>query len=172
MFQRWFQNRYDEAVKVTTPLSPWVVKQLSKWFNDAHHFVVKPINRVEFELKDGKKDRLVNLSKKTCSCCEFQTDLLPCNHAIAAISKCKHEAVEFYADNYKTTVLVEDYAGSIRLVGHPSEWDISLHVKQIVVLPLAWQCQTRKPRRKRIPLVGESSRPRRCSQCNRYRHNR
>ncbi|EOY03121.1 Uncharacterized protein TCM_017607 [Theobroma cacao] len=102
------------AVKVTTPLNPWVARQLSKRFNDAHRFLVKPINRVEFEVKDGKMDGLVNLSRKTCSCCEFQTDLLPCSHAIVVISKCNHEAIEFCADYYKTTVLVEGYSGSIR----------------------------------------------------------
>ncbi|XP_017973139.1 PREDICTED: uncharacterized protein LOC108661376 [Theobroma cacao] len=71
MFQHWFHERYEEAVKVTTPLSPWVARQLSKRFNDAHRFLVKLINRVEFEVKDRKMDGLVNLSKKTCSCCEF-----------------------------------------------------------------------------------------------------
>ncbi|XP_017979855.1 PREDICTED: uncharacterized protein LOC108662786 [Theobroma cacao] len=85
MFQRWFHDRYEEAVKVTTPLSPWVARQLSKWFNDAHRFVVKLINQVEFKVKDKKMDGLVNLSTKTCSCCEFQIDLLPCSHAIVAI---------------------------------------------------------------------------------------
>ncbi|WRX12261.1 zinc finger protein [Theobroma cacao] len=99
---------------------------------------VKPINRVEFEVKDGKMDKLVNLSQKTCSCCEFQTDLLPCSHAIAAISKCKREAIKFYADYYKTTILVEGYSGYVHPVGHPSEWDIPNHVKQIVVLPPPW----------------------------------
>ncbi|WRX14858.1 zinc finger protein [Theobroma cacao] len=135
MFQRWFHKRYEETVKVTTPLNPWVAKQLSKRFNDAHRFLVKPINRVEFEVKDGKIDGLVNLSRKMCSCCEFQTDLLPCSHVIAAISKCNREAIEFCADYYKTTVFVEGYSGSIRQVGHPSEWDIPHHVKQIVILP-------------------------------------
>ncbi|TXG60737.1 hypothetical protein EZV62_012100 [Acer yangbiense] len=36
-------------------------------------------------LSDGEKDGLVNLSEKTCSCREFQNDLLPCCHALAAI---------------------------------------------------------------------------------------
>ncbi|WRX26834.1 Transposase [Theobroma cacao] len=64
--RRWFHEQYEEAVKVTTPLSPWVARQLSKRFNDAHRFLVKPINRVEFEVKDGKMDGLVNLSRKMC----------------------------------------------------------------------------------------------------------
>ncbi|WRX22746.1 Transposase [Theobroma cacao] len=140
MFQRWFHERYEEAIKVTTPLSPWVARQLSKRFNDAHRILVKPINRVEFEVKDGKMDELVNLSRKTCSCCEFQTDLLPCSHTIVIeflvfFNKCNREAIEFCADYYKTTIFVEGYSGSIRPVGHPSEWDIPPHVKQIIVLP-------------------------------------
>ncbi|XP_017976451.1 PREDICTED: uncharacterized protein LOC108661966 [Theobroma cacao] len=121
MFQHWFHDRYGEAVMVTTPFNLWAAKQLSKRFNDAHHFVVKPINRVEFEVKGRKMDGLVNLSKKTCSCFEFQTDLLLCSHAITTISKCKCEVVKFYAEYNKTTFLVEGYAGSILLVGHPSD---------------------------------------------------
>ncbi|WRX12265.1 MULE transposase domain - like 4 [Theobroma cacao] len=54
------------------------------------------------------------------------------------ISKCKREAIKFYADYYKTTVLVEGYSGSVHPVGNPSEWDIPPHVKQIVVLPPPW----------------------------------
>ncbi|XP_017976370.1 PREDICTED: uncharacterized protein LOC108661901 [Theobroma cacao] len=155
MFQRWFYERYEEAVKVTMPLSHWVARQLSKRFSDAHHFLVKPINRVEFEVKDGKMNGLVNWSRNTRSCCEFQTDLLPCSHAIAAISKYNREAIEFCTDYYKTTVFVEGYLGSIRPVRHLNEWDIPPHVKQIVVLPPLWRGQAGRPRRKRIPSAGE-----------------
>lgn len=84
MFQRWFHNQYEEAVKVNMLFNPWATRQLSKRFNDAHHIVVKLINRVEFEVKNERKDRHVNLSRKMCSCCEFQIDLLPYSHAIAA----------------------------------------------------------------------------------------
>ncbi|WRX22556.1 zinc finger protein [Theobroma cacao] len=157
MFQHWFHERYEEAVKVTTPLSPWVTRQLSKRFNDAHCFLVKLINRVEFEVKDGKMGGLVNLSRKTCSCCEFQTNLLPCSHAIVAISKCNHEIIELCADYYKTTVFMEGYSRSIRPVRHPSEWDIPPHVKPIVILPLPWRGQAGRPRRRRIPSAGEGS---------------
>ncbi|EOY16917.1 Uncharacterized protein TCM_035989 [Theobroma cacao] len=107
MFQRWFHNQYEEAVKVNMLFNPWATRQLSKRFNDAHHIVVKLINRVEFEVKNERKDRHVNLSRKMCSCCEFQIDLLPYSHAIAATSKCKCEAVEFCAVYYKTTYLLE-----------------------------------------------------------------
>ncbi|EOY03330.1 Uncharacterized protein TCM_018255 [Theobroma cacao] len=47
---------------------------------------VKPIDWVEFKVKDGEMDGLVNLSMKMCSCYEFQTDLLPCIHAIEIVT--------------------------------------------------------------------------------------
>ena len=46
---------------------------------------MRPIDNVNFNVKDGDKDGLVNLSEKTCTCKEFQNDLLPCSHALAAI---------------------------------------------------------------------------------------
>ncbi|KAK0607983.1 hypothetical protein LWI29_023554 [Acer saccharum] len=47
---------------------------------------------------DGEKDGLVNLYEKTCTCREFQNDLLPCCHALAAIRFCKK--------NLETSVLI------------------------------------------------------------------
>ncbi|WRX16373.1 zinc finger protein [Theobroma cacao] len=107
MFQCWFHDRHKEAVKVTTPLNPWAV--------------IKPIDQVEVEVKNGRNDGLVNLSTKTCSCYEFQLDLLLCNHVIATISKCKRKVVDFCSDYYKTTYLVEGYVGSIHPIGHSSD---------------------------------------------------
>ncbi|EOX94723.1 Uncharacterized protein TCM_004334 [Theobroma cacao] len=53
---------------------------------------------------------------------------------IVFFNKCKCEAVELCVDYYKTTILMKGYVGSILPIGHLNEWDIPLHVKQIVVL--------------------------------------
>ncbi|EOY00136.1 Uncharacterized protein TCM_009685 [Theobroma cacao] len=100
---------------------------------------------------------MVNLSTKEWSCSEFQSDLLPCTHAMATISKCKRSTIEFCSDYYKTRSWVEGYAVPIRLVGHPSEWDIPNDVQQIIVLPPSWRGQARRPKRKRIPTTMERS---------------
>ncbi|XP_017980979.1 PREDICTED: uncharacterized protein LOC108663008 [Theobroma cacao] len=112
-----------------------IKKAIQNEYPEAHH--VKPINQVEFEVKDGKMDGLIKF--------------------IVFFNKCKREAIEFYADYYKTTVLVEDYSGSILLAGHPSEWDIPPHVKQIVILPPLWRSQAGRPRRRKIPSAGEGN---------------
>ncbi|EOY17064.1 Uncharacterized protein TCM_036210 [Theobroma cacao] len=50
--------------------------------------------------------------------------------------------------------------------------EIPSNVKQIVILPSPWRGQVGKPNRKKIPLIGEGNRRRRCSQSKSYSHNR
>ncbi|XP_017985315.1 PREDICTED: uncharacterized protein LOC108663928 [Theobroma cacao] len=172
MFQRWFHDQHNEALNLTMPLNPWATDLLNRWFNKACRFSIQAIDRVEFQVISESKDKVVNLSTYECSCGEFQSDLLLCTHAMAKISKCKGPAIEFCSDYYKTQSWAEGYAVPIRPVGHPSEWDILDDVQHIVVFPPSWRGQAERPRRKRIPSVGEGSERRRCSQCKSYGHNR
>ncbi|EOX93612.1 Uncharacterized protein TCM_002504 [Theobroma cacao] len=110
----------------------------------------------------GSKDKVVNLYTKECSYGEFQSDLLPCMHAMVAISKCKRAAIELCSDYYKTRSWAEGYAVPIRLVRHSSEWDIPDDVQQIVILPSSWRGQ---------PTVGRR-RPKTCPICRQPGHKR
>ena len=85
MMQKWFHERRETASKNETQLSRWATKKLTKKNEYSHKYTVRPIDNVNFNVKDGEKNGLVNLSEKTCTCKEFQNDLLPCSHALAAI---------------------------------------------------------------------------------------
>ena len=85
MMQKWFHERRETASKNATQLSRWATDKLTKKNEYSHKYTVRPIDNVNFNVKDGDKDGLVNLSEKTCTCKEFQNDLLPCSHALAAI---------------------------------------------------------------------------------------
>ncbi|WRX22839.1 zinc finger protein [Theobroma cacao] len=89
---------------------PWATDLLNRQFNEACHFSIQAIVQVEFQVIGGTKDRMVNFSTKECSCGEFQSDLLPCTHAMAAISKCKRATIELCSDYYKTQSWEEGYA--------------------------------------------------------------
>ncbi|EOY21078.1 Uncharacterized protein TCM_012395 [Theobroma cacao] len=80
--------------------------------------------------------------------------------------------IEFCSDYYKTRSWVEGYAVPIYSIGHPSKWDISHNVQEIIVLPPTWRGQVGRPRWKRIPSAREDSRRCRCSQYKSYGHNR
>ena len=47
--------------------------------------IVKPVDHFIHQVKDGHKDRVVNLSDKTYTCRRFDLDLLPLVHVCAAI---------------------------------------------------------------------------------------
>ncbi|TXG68965.1 hypothetical protein EZV62_003900 [Acer yangbiense] len=133
---------------------------------------VNPDN-VNFNVKDGEKDGLVNLSEKTCTCKEFQNDLLPCSHALAAIRFCKKKFVDFCSDFYKTNTWLESYSGLIFPIGHPTEWNTPAEVRSEVVLPPEWQAQAGRPRKIRIPSTGKhGSKTRYCTICKKSGHNR
>ncbi|KAK0572686.1 hypothetical protein LWI29_035455 [Acer saccharum] len=122
---------------------------------------------------DGEKDGLVNLSEKTCTCREFQNDLLPCCHALAAIRFCKKKFGDFCSDFYKTSTWLESYSGVIFPVGHPSEWNTPEEVRSEVVLPPEWRPQAGRPRKKRVPSAGEHGPTTRyCTICKKSGHNR
>ncbi|KAK2642170.1 hypothetical protein Ddye_023933 [Dipteronia dyeriana] len=79
--------------------------------------MVRPIDSVNFNVKDGNKDGFVNLSEKTCSYLKFEVDKLPCRHALAAIRYVNKPLPDYCGDFYKTTSWVKAYAGSISRLG-------------------------------------------------------
>ncbi|TXG69643.1 hypothetical protein EZV62_004578 [Acer yangbiense] len=135
--------------------------------------LVNPVDNVNFNVKDGEKDGLVNLSEKTCTCKEFQNDLLPCSHALAAIRFYKKKFVDFCSDFYKTNTWLESYSGLIFPIGHPNEWNTPAEVRSEVVLPPEWRAQAGRPRKMRVPSAGEhGSKIRYCTICKKSGHNR
>ncbi|KAK0598959.1 hypothetical protein LWI29_001087 [Acer saccharum] len=136
--------------------------------------MVCPIDLVNFNVKDGNKDRLVNLSEKTCSCMKFQVDKLPCRHALAAIRFAKKPFGDFCGDCYKTTSWVEAYSGNIFPVGHPSEWTIPEGMRSMVVYPPSFRAQAGRPKKKRYESAGEhrNGKTRHCTICGKSGHNR
>ena len=85
MIQKWFYKRRTKAEKTRTQLTPQATALIKARNYDSEKYTVCPIDLVNFNVKDGNKDGLVNLSEKTCSCMKFQVDKLPCRHALAAI---------------------------------------------------------------------------------------
>ena len=96
MIQKWFYKRRTKAEKNRTQLTPWATALIKERNSDSEKYTVCPIDLVNFNVKDGNKDGLVNLSQKTCSCMKFQVDKLPCRHALAAIRLLSSYSIESY----------------------------------------------------------------------------
>ncbi|KAK3229652.1 hypothetical protein Dsin_001533 [Dipteronia sinensis] len=148
MLQKWFYKRRTKAEKIQTQLTPWATELIKERNKDSKKYTVRPIDSVNFNVKDGNKDGLVNLSKKTCSCTKFQVDKLPCRHALAAIRYAKKVFTYFCGNCYKTTSWLEAYSGNIFPVGHPSDWNIPQDVRSKVVHPPPFRAQDGRPKKK------------------------
>ncbi|KAK3225121.1 hypothetical protein Dsin_004983 [Dipteronia sinensis] len=74
MMQKWFYDRRTFADSLHTQLTPWATKYLTERNEESTFYTVRPIDWNEFEVKDGAKDRLVNLLDMTCTCREFEID--------------------------------------------------------------------------------------------------
>ncbi|KAK2655441.1 hypothetical protein Ddye_008493 [Dipteronia dyeriana] len=173
MMQKWFHERREAATRNKTQLSRWATEKLTKKNETSHKYTVRPIDHVHFNVKDGEKDGLVNLSEKSCTCKEFQNDLLPCSHALAPIRHCKKKIGDFCSNFYKTSTWLESYSGLIFFVGQPSEWNTPEKVCVEVVLPPDWRPQAGRLRNNRVQSAGEHGRRSRyCTICKKSGHNR
>ncbi|KAK2649565.1 hypothetical protein Ddye_017054 [Dipteronia dyeriana] len=93
MLHKWFYKRRTKAEKTRTQFTQWATELIKERNNDSKRYMVHPIDLVNFNVNDGNKDGLVNLSEKKHSFTKFEVDKLPCRHALAAIRcrKCGDE---------------------------------------------------------------------------------
>ena len=85
MLQKWFHNSRISAERTNTPLTRRVSSILQKNSADSEIYTAEPVDKYVYHVKGGTKDRVVNLTDKTCTYCRFKLDLIPCSHVCAAI---------------------------------------------------------------------------------------
>ena len=81
MLQKWFHNRRIFAERTTTPLTRRVSSILQKNSSDSEIYIAKPMDKYVYHVTGGTKDRVINLTDKSCTCRRFNLDLIPCSHA-------------------------------------------------------------------------------------------
>ncbi|KAA0056076.1 MuDRA-like transposase [Cucumis melo var. makuwa] len=142
LLQRWFWDRREEGIKVTSTLTKWTELVIQKKQEGALTMKVNPIDCYQFHVKDLDKEEVVNLQTKECTCKEFQAEQLPCSHAIAA---------------------ARDQA--VYQVGNQSDWKTSEDYVHMTVLPPKVVKRVGRPKKKRIPSVGEAPKLHKCGRC-------
>ena len=85
VIEEWFYKHQTMALACNHELTPACAAKLNKSIEASHGMEISAINNSMFNVKDGNKSYLVNLREHTCSCREFEGDLIPCPHAAKAI---------------------------------------------------------------------------------------
>ncbi|KAL4016972.1 hypothetical protein IC575_024643 [Cucumis melo] len=172
LLQRWFWERREEGIKVTSTLTKWAELVIQKKQEGALTMKVNPIDHYQFHVKDLDKEEVVNLQTKECTCKEFQAEQLPCSHAIAAARVRNINVYSLCANYYTNECLLVAYAEAVYPVGNQSDWKTSEdYVHMTVLLPKVVK-RVGRPKKKRIPSVGEAPKLHKCGRCKQIGHNR
>ncbi|WZZ87541.1 hypothetical protein YC2023_116120 [Brassica napus] len=85
-------------------------------FESSAGFEVKKIKHLEYEVRNKEGCSFyVDISKRFCSCFEFQLLEIPCQHAIAAAIVAKVKVDSLVAEEYIKNAMVAAYTGSVAL---------------------------------------------------------
>ncbi|XP_013614159.1 PREDICTED: uncharacterized protein LOC106320351 [Brassica oleracea var. oleracea] len=92
----WFSARGSTISANLDKFTPKVMEILAVNFESSAGFEVKKIKRLEYEVRNKEGYSFhVDISKRFCSCFEFQLLEIPCQHAIAAaiVAKIKFDSL-------------------------------------------------------------------------------
>ncbi|XP_031742539.1 uncharacterized protein LOC116404370 [Cucumis sativus] len=165
LLQRLFLESREEGIKVTSTLTKWTELVLQKKQERVLTMKVNPIDCYQFHVKDLDKENVVNLHNQECTCKEFQADQLSCTHAIAVARDRNINVYSLCANYYTNECLLAAYSEAIYPVGNQSEWKTSEEYVHMTVLPPKVVKRVGRPKKKRIPSVGEAPK---LHKCDRY----
>ncbi|XP_060179191.1 uncharacterized protein LOC132609299 [Lycium barbarum] len=115
----------------------------------------------------------VDLKNMTCECLEFQTDELPCTHAMAVIDKRSLPKSTYCADWFKKQACHETYKGEILSVGNQDSCIIPQNIMDIKITPPDVKIRPGRKQTKRYRPRRESTKyTYRCGRCKFFGHTR
>ena len=170
--QKWYSEKREAAYKSERSIAGGAIKKLDKMAADVEACSVRPIIRnVKYQVIHEKgTQEIVSVHKRSCTCGKWDLELLPCEHALAYA---RHERVRVSGlcnPYYSVEYLRKAYHVPINPVPHINEWKDITTPDETVVLPMLFKKQAGRPKRKRIPSVGEFPRPKKCSKCGEPGH--
>ncbi|XP_050233470.1 uncharacterized protein LOC126681959 [Mercurialis annua] len=107
----------------------------------------------------------VNLDIEICCCRRFQTDKIPCPHAVAVIRKYNKDPLFYCSKYYMKEKYVNTYSHTVYPMTNKSTWNTPQEVKDIIVLPPESRTKSGRPKKKRILAGHEKRSKNKCTVC-------
>ncbi|GMN44846.1 hypothetical protein TIFTF001_014033 [Ficus carica] len=162
LLQRWFVQRREEALKITSKLAPNAEKFIRTNFSLGLTVTPRPADHFEYSVTDNRAQIfIVDMSQRTYTCRRFQVDQIPCAHTMAV---CNHRRIDpyNYCSNYYTKdFLYACYAQVVHPIGSAEGWDVFEEVRSQIVNPPKPKRGPGKPRVHRILSQDEELDPNR-----------
>ncbi|KAL0560698.1 hypothetical protein IC582_001109 [Cucumis melo] len=151
-------------------LTCWAEGELRIQHQNSRSFTVNAINDVEFQVINGRKQFIVWLDCKSCTCRVWDLDEIPCAHVLAVLCRRNMNTYSFVSKYFLSSTLISTYTGSVHLVENHANWK-SIGIENNI-LPPTFKRRAGRPRKQRILSIGEKKSHSRCIHCHRAGHNR
>ncbi|CAG7870257.1 unnamed protein product [Brassica rapa] len=153
----WFSARGSTISENLDKFTPKVMEILAVNFESSAGFEVKKIKHLEYEVRNKEGYSFhVDISKRFCSCFEFQLLEIPCQHAIAAAIVAKIKVDSLVAEEYTKNATFAAYVGSVAPVIDTDDIiELSGQLSELDMLPPSTKRPLGRPRKKRFLSRGK-----------------
>ncbi|KAG7592786.1 Zinc finger PMZ-type [Arabidopsis thaliana x Arabidopsis arenosa] len=157
MLMRWFYLRRKLAAKTESRCTPEVEDILIEHLGDSVECAVLACSDWIYQVNDGMGIVYeVDLQSKTCSCKVFDTLMIPCCHALAAVGVRNIDIYSLIGECYFVGPWMKMYEMVIRPIPKEGEVEIPEEVKVVEMKPPKTRRGGGRPKKKRIPSRGET----------------
>ncbi|KAH6755307.1 hypothetical protein C2S53_015536 [Perilla frutescens var. hirtella] len=174
--KQWFIERRAATQGSNHVLTDGITLKLSGNVDKGHCYTVWPTTLATlWKVEVEREVYMVDLQNRTCDCCEYELDLIPCSHVAAVICCTGGSIYDYVARNYRVESLVGMHNLVIRGLPRPEHWIVPDTFAGRVVLAPEIRRRVGRPSmsRARAPFEASSSARRQfCTRCHGPGHNR
>ena len=167
-FAKWSWQRREEAKKWLEYPSKEVTDILDKRYVMSAPMNVVRLSQVEAQVRDDMKTYEVDLHTMQCTCKKFQTDRIPCTHALAAARNRQLNVNCLVPEFYTNSAVKEVYKETVHLVPPHTQWTVPPSVSGMKILPPPAKRGPGRPRQNRYKAFWERRNKtvrKRCTRC-------
>ncbi|TYK22587.1 uncharacterized protein E5676_scaffold195G00040 [Cucumis melo var. makuwa] len=171
LIQKWFYERRIKWSFQRTQLSIYAEDLIRESLAQSHSMNIYPVDQHEFEVHHRKEQFVVNILNRTCSCRQWDLDLIPCSHACRALST-RNLNLHLYTDKfYYVSNLINLYKKGTRSIGTVNQIKNTHQGGNDGILPPQVKRPAGRPKKKRFTSFLEKKASVRCSRCGKKGHN-
>ncbi|XP_057771055.1 uncharacterized protein LOC130990840 [Salvia miltiorrhiza] len=128
IIEKWFDERQEAAKTFSADVTPEALRKLTTELERSRRYEVVAMSPSAFKVKDSNMSFKVNVQTQSCTCFEWDTNLLPCSHAVAAIRHLGDDLSKHVGDYYQSTKLREAYSYRVNSVPPHASWIVPADV--------------------------------------------
>lgn len=156
MLMRWFNCRRAKASKHTSEVTPEVEDLLMQRLSESGNLKVAAASATIFQVSTvSGRSFTVDLQRRSCSCKVFETQGIPCCHALAASRAGGVSITDMVDEYYKVDCWRSAYSAVVMPVPDAEDMDVPQEVLNSCLLPPQSSQPAGRPRKRRIPSRGE-----------------